>query len=291
MIVMYFILGNNLDFYVQAFFSILSFKKQLGDTDRIVVVTTNPELLSHLSFVECVVVDNDLVDKWKGQHNFFWRAKIKAIECVAKRYPNDNMVYLDSDTFLYGDFAAMKKLVAEGNGFMDGDEGHPSKIKFKPQRMYRAVSGHQYAGVTVGGNHNMWCAGVVAMPANKKFEIINMALAICDGMLDDGAEPIVVEQYAISIAMYEITKLLSAKEFVAHYWANKSQWIRIAKDLIVKSFFINASLNDELDLFSSLKLDATPIYLKKHNRNKILKKFVDKLLGDENPKYIGESLA
>jgi hypothetical protein len=44
----------------------------------------------------------------------------------------------------------------------------------------------------------MWCAGVVAIPREKSRAVLEMALSICDGMLDDGAEPIVVEQYSLS---------------------------------------------------------------------------------------------
>ena len=55
----------------------------------------------------------------------------------------------------------------------------------------------------------MWCAGVVAIPSAKKEVVVETALSICDGMLDDEAEPIVIEQYALSIVMQESLELMS----------------------------------------------------------------------------------
>lgn len=43
MTIMYFTIGDNLDMYVQAFLSIESFKRQIGESDVIVAVTTNPD--------------------------------------------------------------------------------------------------------------------------------------------------------------------------------------------------------------------------------------------------------
>ena len=90
---------------------------------------------------------------------------------------------------------------------MDVDEGHPAQMKGKSLSMWNTVAGHTYEGITLSKEHHMWTAGVVAIPADKVKKVVSTALNICDGMLDDGAEPIVVEQYSLSIAMYELTKL------------------------------------------------------------------------------------
>lgn len=286
MTIMYFTIGQDLDMYVQAYFSILSFKKQLASSDRIVVVTTNPEFFNHLEYVETVAIDNNTVNEWKGKHSFFWRTKIKAIEKVTCLFPDDDLLYLDCDTFLYGDLSALKRQLESGKGFMDGNDGHPSKIKYKPQRMYRIVGGKTYAGITISEKHNMWCAGVVAIPSAKKEMITEMALSICDGMLDDNAEPIVIEQYALSIAMQEKLELTSSKPFIAHYWANKQQWIEIMKDIFLKSHFTALDLKEEAILLDSIDYENTPIYVRKHTTNKKLKKLVDFLFADGEKKYI-----
>lgn len=286
MTIMYFTIGDNLDMYVQALFSIVSFRNKLDDTDNVVAVTTHPDYFNHLGYVKTIVIDDNTVAEWRGAHDFFWRTKIKAIEYVMEHFTADDIVYLDCDTFLYGDITEMKKQLESGNGFMDGDEGHPSRIKYKPKRMYKKIAGHQYAGITISEQHDMWCAGVVAIPRDKAGTVVRTALSICDGMLDDGAEPIVVEQYSLSVAMYENTVLTSSKPYVAHYWGNKPQWICIAKDLIVKSLLTNSDLDKDIAEFSNSMIKETPVFVKKHNTNRKLKGLVDKMFPDSHPKFI-----
>ena len=132
----------------------------------------------------------------------------------------------------------------------------------------------------------MWCAGVVAIPREKADIVVKTALTICDGMLDDGAEPIVVEQYSLSVAMTENTQLMSSKPFVAHYWGNKPQWIDIAKNLIVKSLMTKSDLDKDIAEFTNSMIKETPVYVKKHNTNRKLKGLVDKMFPDSHPKYI-----
>lgn len=289
MTIVYFTIGNNLDMYTQVYLSIASFKKHLEPDDRVVAVTTNTEFFARVEWIDIILIDKKIVEDWKGCNNFFWRAKIKAIEKVATTYPEDDLLYLDCDTLWYGDWQKFKREVASGFSFMDGNEGHPSKIKYKPQRMYKVVGGKTYSGITIGEKHNMWCAGVVAIPAEKKSEIVSTALSLCDGMLADGAEPIVVEQYSLSIAMNEKCQLQSSKPYLAHYWGNKPQWIDIAKNLIVKSFFTNVDLLDEVSRFIESSIMKVPIYVKKHNTNKRLKSWVDKMFPDDCPKFLSQT--
>lgn len=289
MIVMYFTIGQDLDMFVQAYCSIISFKKQLDPSDRIVVVTSNPEYFNHLEKVETIAIDDDTINEWKGKHGFFWRTKIKAIEKVSRLFPNDDLLYLDCDTFLYGDLSAMKRQLGSGRGFMDGNEGHPSKIKYKPQRMYRSVGGKTYAGITISEKHDMWCAGVVAIPSAKKEVVVETALSICDGMLDDEAEPIVIEQYALSIVMQESLELMSSKPFIGHYWANKQQWIDKTKEVILKSYFTSLGPDEEAKLMESINYKEIPVYVKKHSTNKKLKRWVDILFADGEKRYMEDS--
>lgn len=286
MTVMYFTIGQDLDMYVQVYLSIMSFKKQLKPADRIVVVTTDTAFFCRLDFVETLVVNQQTVDEWKGKHGFFWRIKIKAIEKVASLYPEDDLLYLDCDTFLYGDLDGMRRQLEEGKGFMDGNEGHPLRIKYRPQRMYKKIVGKTYADITVSDKHDMWCAGVVAIPSAKKEVVAQTALTLCDGMLDDEAEPAVVEQYALSIAMYERLEMVSSKPFIAHYWSNKQQWIEVMKDIILKSYFTASDPDQETQWLESIDYHAIPVYVKKHTTNKKLKNLVDTLFADSDKKFI-----
>ncbi len=288
MTIFYLVFGNKMEYHLQARFSMMSFRAQMTDKDRIIVVTTCPEYYpSHLTPRTSIIpVTDDKIKEWEGKHHFFWRAKIKAMELIAENYPDDDMLYLDGDTFLYGDLNKMKELLKEGHGLMDVDEGHPAQMKGKSLSMWNTVAGHTYEGITLSKEHHMWTAGVVAIPADKVKKVVSTALNICDGMLDDGAEPIVVEQYSLSIAMYELTKLEEAKTLIAHYWSNKPAWIEKAKDVMLQSYLKNLSEEEELNLIRNLQLSDTPVYVHKSNTARRLKNLIDKLFKDKNQRYI-----
>ncbi|MBQ3657505.1 MAG: hypothetical protein II956_11760 [Bacteroidales bacterium] len=286
MTILYYILGENSDIYVQAYFSILSFKRQLQKDDRIVIITSNPKFFNHLNFAEIIPVDEKRITEWKGKHNFFWRTKLKAIETICTLYPADDMLYIDCDTFLYGDFTALKQEIKNGKSFMDGNEGHPSKTTHKHKRLFNTLKGKNIADITISEKHDMWCAGVCGLPSEKKSELISTALSLCDGMLEENVDPEFIEQYSLSIALKEKSDLTSSKPYIAHYWSNKPQWINEAKQLLLTSLFTNADLDTELQLFSEIQLNQIPIYIKKHKTNKTIKKLADKYFPDDKQSYV-----
>lgn len=293
MTIFYLVFGNKMEYHLQARFSMMSMRAQMTDKDRLIVVTTCPEYYpsspAPCPFLPAPIilpVTDAKIKEWEGKHHFFWRAKIKAMELIAQSYPDDDMLYLDGDTFLYGDMEKLKGRLAEGHGLMDVDEGHPSQMKGKSLSMWNTIAGHTYEGITLGKEHHMWTAGVVAIPADKVQKVVSTALNICDGMLDDGAEPIVVEQYSLSIAMYELTKLEEAKSLIAHYWSNKPAWIEKAKDVMLQSYLKNLSEEEELDLIRHLQLSDTPVYIHKSNTARRLKSLIDKIFPDKNPRYV-----
>jgi len=68
-------------------------------------------------------------------------------------------------------------------------------------------------------------------------ETTDLALAVCDGMLDDGSEPVTVEQYALSIALKErSTRMVEADRWIGHYWHNKYYWSRYIAKFFVRSY-------------------------------------------------------
>jgi hypothetical protein len=142
MTIFYLVFGNKMEYHLQARFSMMSFRAQMTDKDRIVVVTTCPEYYpSHLApHTSIIPVTDDKIKEWEGKHHFFWRAKIKAMELIAENYPDDDMLYLDGDTFLYGDLNKMKDMLKEGHGLMDVDEGHPAQMKGKSLSMWNTVA-------------------------------------------------------------------------------------------------------------------------------------------------------
>jgi hypothetical protein len=92
-------------------------------------------------------------------------------------------------------------------------------------------------------------------------------------MLDDGSEPITVEQYALSIALKECTKqMVEAKQWIGHYWHYKYFWCRYIADFFVYSYRERSTLEEELQRIKYMNL-------KWIHRRILLKRAIAKLVG------------
>ena len=129
-------------------------------------------------------------------------------------------------------------------------------------------------------------SGVVGIPAARRQETVATALALCDGMLDDHAEPIVIEQYSLSIALYEKTGLVETRNCIAHYWAAKDEWMQAAYELIAHSHLNDATLDDELRLFDAVDWSSLPVYVHKSSTARRLRNLVNRLFPDRDYRYI-----
>ena len=288
MTIMYLTFGEKTEYHVQAFLSMLSFRRQMTPEDHIVMVTTAPHFYRHAeSWADIITIDDQQIADWQGPHQFFWRAKIKAIEFVGQRYEGQDLLYLDCDTVLCGSIDWLKQQFADGHGVMDIREGHPSQMKTKTLRMWNTIKGHTYAGITLGPQHDMYCAGVTGIPHTRHAEVTATALALCDGMLNDDAEPVVIEQYSLSIALQEKTgNIIETKDCIAHYWATKEEWMKAALSLMAKSRLTDASLEDELQLFDEIDWKAMPVYIHKSNTARRLRNLVNRWFPDRDFRYL-----
>lgn len=287
MTITYLTFGQKTEFHVQAFLSMLSFRRQMEPHDRIVVVTTAPEFYRHaLGWAEVIAVDDAQIEQWQGEHRFFWRAKIKAIEHVGQLYPADDLLYLDCDTFLSGDILWLRRQMAGGRALMDTNEGHPSSMRTKTLRMWHTVGGRTYGGVTLGPSHDMYCAGVVGIPATVRTRAVSLALTLCDGMLADGAERIVIEQYSLSVALQETTAIAETKDCIAHYWAAKDEWMQAAMTMMAKILLTAATPDEQLQLLAETPWHSLPVYVHKSSTARRLRRLVARLFPDSRHRYI-----
>lgn len=279
--ILYLVFGHRISDHIQARFSICSFLKQTTGKDSIFVITTAPEYYQTLECVKTIAISDNVLREWEGEHRFFWRVKIKAIEYMATNYPDSHLMYIDSDTVLQGNLNGIRHELDSGNGLMHLDEGHPSRMKTKSLKMWNQVKGHTYGHITISERHNMWNAGVVAIPSKYLKDTVKLALELCDGMLGDNAERVVIEQWSLSIALFETTGLLAADKWVAHYWGNKDQWNDIATRFFIQSYMQGRTVDEEIEAFGDLKLDDMPLYIRKPNTQQRLVRLVKKLFPDK----------
>lgn len=271
--IVYFVIGSSTVIHMQVGFSIRTFLAQTTEEDTIYVVTETPKLYENLPQVKTIPVSQEDIKIWRGKHDFFWRVKIKVLQQIAQQSPDKAMMYLDGDTYLHGSLLELKECLGKNCGLMHKDEGCPSEMKEKSLSMWQTVNGKTYAGVTIGTQHHMWNAGVVAIPAALVVKVTDMALAICDGMLDDGSEPVTVEQYALSIALSECSnQMIEADQWIGHYWHNKYYWSAYIAQFFVRAYRLGYSLEKQLDIIRDTNLKGV-------HRRILLKRTLAKLTG------------
>jgi hypothetical protein len=281
---LYIVFGDDLSYHLEAYLSIRSFQKQLTADDRIFVLTTKPEYYRH-AHVEILPITEKTIEEWKGPHHFFFRVKILALDYLRQRYPNDHLLYLDSDTFLFGNLEILRQRLNEGKGLMHLKEGHPSKMRGGSLKMWKRVGGRTYGGVTLGEQHDMWNAGVTGIPAGKAQQVTATSLAICDGMLEDGANTFILEQYSSSVSMAEHTQLCATDDQIGHYWGNKAEWEQLSADLLLRAFMKESTLEEELTAITDELLLSKPVYVHKSSTAEKLHRKITKMFPNRDFRY------
>ena len=288
MTVFYIVMGGDdaLRYYLEAYLSIRTFQKQLDpETTRICVITDHPSFLQKAG-VEVITVTPEQKADWMGPHKFFFRTKIKGMEYLHQLYPNDDLLYLDSDTFLYGSLASLKQRLDEGHGLMHRREGSPKDISHTAQRLWKGAVGRTYGGITIGKQHLMWNAGVVGLPNEKISDTVSCAISLCDGMLNDGNIEFITEQYSYSIALAEHTSLMASSDLIGHYWGNAKDWRQKTTEIFIRSYLNNSSLEEELAALDINALCQTPVFVHRSHRGVQLQSLISRLFPDKNKQFV-----
>jgi hypothetical protein len=274
--ILYLVFGENQQNHAQAYFSICSFLGQMDARDRVYVMTDAPDFYKKLrGKIDILRINKTQLDDWQGKHQFFWRAKIKAIEHICRLHPDESVLYLDTDTFLFSDIKKLKSDLQ--NPVMHFNEGALSQLKSKTEKlMWEQVGNKAFGGVQIQAHHAMWNAGVVGIPAHKGLIICQLALDICDDMLVANVTRRLIEQFALGLALSENGDMKAAESYIGHYWSNKEEW-----SVAIQRFIINSSLKNnslETDIEDIKRFDFSKIAILKRipNTQKRLKKLVEK---------------
>ncbi len=284
---LYLTFGNNPSIHLQAAFSIYSFLTNPKFLHSINVITDDEGSYVHLgSSVNIIKVSSDELAEWKGEHDFFWRIKIKAIEKVAHLYPNEPLIYLDTDTFLLANLSEVEESLINGQALMHENEGALSRKKSKTEkRMWRQVVGKSFGNTTMQPTDCMWNAGVVGIPNSQNGKEVELALAICDDMCKQGVTKRLIEQYALSLALEKTYGLAEAKAQIAHYWSNKEIWNRQIGYFFIQAFLAQWSYEKIVSQMSMVNTAMVPIVRIK-TTNERLKEIIDKAFPPKDAQFV-----
>ena len=287
--ILYTVFGNEPTNHYQAAFSIYSFLKLKDNRIKSInVITDAPEFYKH--FYEDIIVTTvtqETLKEWRGEHDFFWRIKIMSILKTCYQYPSSPVVYLDTDTFLFGDISKVYFLLSNEIALMHELEGPLCNAKSNTEkRMWKQVANKHFGGIEVLSNLTMFNAGVVAIPNSKNGDEIKLALKICDDMCKNGVERRLIEQFSLSIALQIEYNLQEAKEYIAHYWSNKPEWNNAIENFLCKNYCSQLSAIEVLQAYKAFDLKSIPIVRKTRNTKKRLNALVDKFFSDRDITYL-----
>ena len=287
---LYLVFGHNVRNHFQAHFSILTFLRHRPSLGTITVVTDTPDFYHRLTDqVQVLPIDATTLREWKGEFDFFWRVKIKALELVAARFPGVPLLYLDSDTFLHGSFEALHAALLAGQAFMHEPEGALAALGSKTERrMWQQVGGKPFGGLVLHERHGMWNAGVVGVPAQGATAAITLALAICDDLSRAGVTPRLIEQFALSVALQKRFELRAARPYIGHYWSNKTEWNDSIAAFLLESQLKSRSVVEEVAAVGSFNFGAVPVKKRLKNTRWRLYRLVDRLFPPKEIVHIGD---
>lgn len=284
--ILYLVFGNNLEHYQQIYFSIYTALKNKTAEDTIIVIAENPDYFTALKDqIEVIEINQQIIREWEGEHQFFWRVKIKALELVAAKYPSKHIMYLDGDTFIFKKLEVIKQALDQGQNFMHLNEGKLSVLKTKTERtMWRQMKGKKFAGLVIDDATCMWNAGLIAI-SKEHLGAINLALQLTDEMCAAGVTRRLIEQFSFGVATNHYVPLQAADEWVGHYWGNKPQWNEVISTFLKQCYMKNLSLEQCLEELDLLNLKEYPVAVRNSSTQRKLKRLVDSFYKDKKAVY------
>lgn len=281
--------GNKLSGHVQANFALYSFLRQQRHFDSVNVMTDAPEWYNQLSnHINVLTLDAATIKDWKGPRDYPYRAKIKAVQQLARRFPDDAIIFTDTDTILHGDIGFMKKELQQGKAFMHEDEGplitHTLK---KAKVIWQTIRGKEIGGLVMQETDRMWNSGVIGTPNTQGGKEFDMALAICDGILETGVYNHTMEQYGLGLAFTHYYKTISeAKPMIAHYWGNKEEWNGFIMAWLAEHHCKKTSFEGMLAAYASLNLHEIPVLKRTRSTATKLHNWVNKQFAPKEITYM-----
>jgi hypothetical protein len=231
------------------------------DDSRFIIYTDKPEYFSaHLTGLPVEyrhVTPQDWEDMLHG-YTFKFHRKMAIIEQTFAAYPNENVVFLDSDVFFYNDPSSMLDDISDNISYMHVRELTLDKqMTFIPNKeKKRYIAQIENTDIIVGTgkyrydkNSYIWNAGVIGMsPAMAPF--VSDVRRITEDIYQLSAVHI-SEQLAHTFVLGALTKLKPADHLIVHYWKKK--------DIIITAFasifepqFLNTSMQERLKIVKSI---------------------------------------
>lgn len=260
----YLAFAQDLVTYKQVCFSIYTALNIKKPDDRIVVLTDHVAYFEHLKdYIDFIVLDQELIEQWQRGNTGFFRIKIKAMEAVSLKYPFQDLLYLDGDTFIFKDLDAIRAELAKGQNFMHVKELKLSAFVTQSQKqMWEALKNKEFDGILVDDSSYMWNAGAVGI-SKDNLTFLQQVVKVNDQMCAYLDKRYFVEQFAFSVVLSHIGVLKPLDNYIGHYWGNKANWNQLINDFFISCYLQKLSMNQTLELVGQMDLKNYPIRVHK----------------------------
>lgn len=293
MCIIYLDYGGKAANQMQTHFSVLSFMAHTTRKPRILVITDHVAAYQRLvDEVETLEITSTMLQEWRGEKNYSFRIKIKAIQYAVQQLMQDDLppttvMFMDSDTYATGSWDALYDDVVAGMPYMQKNEGMPYLTHGPSQRLWRDVKGKQYADIPIDEQAEMWNSGVIGMPLSKAMDVCDLTLRLCDEMLADGIRSFNVEQFCFSLALRHLCQeIRSAELYVCHYWGNKEGWNQVQATFFARSLMEQHTVEEDMRLIKEMDTSAVPYYVKSPIWRKRFLRWVDCIAPLKNIQYL-----
>lgn len=215
--------------------SLLKFIKEDANY-KIVLYTDNnsffDDIRDHVVFEPMLP---EMVQQWKGEHNFVHRVKVMMLIDFVSKYKG-KFLYLDSDTWFKKSPQQLFETIDESNAVMHLPEAQ-LKSNANPviKKIHRFVKANTFTldngeTVKIPVEYSMWNAGVIGLTTQAK-PIIERVLELTDKMLL-AYQKHVMEQLAFSYYLQKDFTTHRSDDTIEHYW----HFCNIAEEPILDFF-------------------------------------------------------
>lgn len=281
--IFYFTCGEKERNHFQCILSIFSIMQWKKEGLRFTVFTDKPEFYNIIrDKIEIVHLTPELMKEWRGSHDFIWRLKIMSVAAIAEKYPDDHLLYLDSDTFSAESIEKIIDLLNSGHTIMHMNEGKLAEIKTKTFRyMLEDLNFKKVMGVEINRDTVMYNAGVIGIPKDR-LELTARVVKMCDELLDFNIRRNnILEQLSFSIVLSVNQNIRMAKGMITHYWADKAEWDAKMEKYFSKIAILNPAPEQRINLLEEYEFASMPWRIKRKSIKKRLFNLINKIIKDK----------
>lgn len=248
---------GNVTEYRRAVFSILSFRAwntDLGNSVRIILYTDAPDYFRSFfadDEIEYYLLNPQLLIEMSGPDNFNHRIKVKIISLTFEKYPDLDLLFIDSDTFFMTRAEVLFKKLDVRQSFMHIREYPLAKAvenfsAFNQGHFpialidYISKNDFEVAGQKMHftpDDYN-WNAGVLGLSSNFGTHMSDV-LKLTD-QLYAHTKWFVCEQLAFSFTLQRLTEIQPANNFIYHYWGKRQ---KVVFDRFLQKYFSSDTPN------------------------------------------------